>query len=92
MNNSTTAKLALALATGLSAVAYAVSPIDAVPDVIPVVGWLDDLGVLGLATAAVGGLVGWAFVGLERRGRVLEEKSTEKQPYEPLPVEVVKSL
>lgn len=27
---------------------YIVSPIDLVPDVIPVIGWLDDLGVLGL--------------------------------------------
>lgn len=34
----------------LLAVAYVVWPADLVPDV-PVVGWLDDLGVMGLATA-----------------------------------------
>lgn len=34
----------LAVAT----VAYVISPIDLVPDVIPVLGWLDDLGVLRL--------------------------------------------
>ena len=26
---------------------YVLSPIDFIPDVIPVVGWLDDIGVLG---------------------------------------------
>jgi uncharacterized membrane protein YkvA (DUF1232 family) len=33
--------------SGLLAVVYIVSPIDFVPDVFPIVGWLDDLGVLG---------------------------------------------
>jgi len=32
----------------LAGVLYVLSPIDAVSDFIPVVGWLDDLGVLGL--------------------------------------------
>ncbi len=31
---------------GLGAAAYAVMPFDAIPDVLPLVGWLDDLGVL----------------------------------------------
>ena len=30
----------------LAVVAYVVSPFDLIPDVIPVLGWLDDLGVL----------------------------------------------
>jgi uncharacterized membrane protein YkvA (DUF1232 family) len=34
---------------GLGAMAYVAMPFDAVPDVIPVVGWLDDLGVLSVA-------------------------------------------
>ncbi|RKG73384.1 DUF1232 domain-containing protein [Corallococcus terminator] len=34
---------------GLLAVLYFVSPVDAVPDFIPVFGWLDDLGVLSAA-------------------------------------------
>jgi uncharacterized membrane protein YkvA (DUF1232 family) len=34
----------------LVAIVYVVCPIDLIPDV-PVVGWLDDLGVMGLATA-----------------------------------------
>jgi uncharacterized membrane protein YkvA (DUF1232 family) len=34
---------------GFGALIYVVSPIDAVPDVIPVFGWLDDIGVLGIA-------------------------------------------
>jgi len=28
---------------------YAVFPMDLIPDVVPVVGWLDDMGVLSLA-------------------------------------------
>ncbi|HVG62529.1 MAG TPA: YkvA family protein [Hyalangium sp.] len=31
---------------GLLAVVYFLSPVDAVPDFIPILGWLDDLGVL----------------------------------------------
>lgn len=38
-------------AVAFVALIYAVLPIDLVPDVLPVVGWLDDIGVMGLATA-----------------------------------------
>ncbi|WP_224248570.1 YkvA family protein [Hyalangium gracile] len=34
---------------GLLAVLYFLSPVDALPDFIPVLGWLDDLGVLSAA-------------------------------------------
>lgn len=34
---------------GVLAVLYAVMPVDLVPDVVPVFGWLDDVGFLGLA-------------------------------------------
>jgi uncharacterized membrane protein YkvA (DUF1232 family) len=34
---------------GLLAVVYFLSPVDAVPDLIPILGWLDDLGVLSAA-------------------------------------------
>jgi uncharacterized membrane protein YkvA (DUF1232 family) len=33
------------------AVVYLIVPFDVVPDVIPVFGWLDDVGVLGFAAA-----------------------------------------
>ena len=35
------------------AVLYAVWPADFLPDILPVVGWLDDIGVLGLAVAFI---------------------------------------
>ncbi|MGA9520033.1 MAG: DUF1232 domain-containing protein [Myxococcaceae bacterium] len=38
---------------GVAALAYLVLPFDAVPDVIPVLGWLDDVGVLSAAALFV---------------------------------------
>jgi uncharacterized membrane protein YkvA (DUF1232 family) len=35
--------------TGLLAVLYFLSPVDVIPDVLPLLGWLDDLGVLSAA-------------------------------------------
>jgi len=40
--------------TGLWAVLYVASPIDLAPDFIPMLGWLDDAGVMGA--------VAWFFV------------------------------
>lgn len=33
---------------------YVVWPLDLIPDVAPVVGWLDDLGIMGLALGHLG--------------------------------------
>jgi uncharacterized membrane protein YkvA (DUF1232 family) len=51
----------------LGAIAYAVFPFDAIPDTIPVLGWLDDLGVLSIAVAAV-----WGDV--KRHSALLEQR------------------
>jgi uncharacterized membrane protein YkvA (DUF1232 family) len=42
----------------LLALVYLVSPVDAIPDVLPVVGWLDDIGVMSLAIAWMWKVVG----------------------------------
>lgn len=42
------------LAFFILAVAYILSPIDLVPDFIPIIGWLDDIGIGG-------GLLGASF-------------------------------
>ncbi len=38
---------------GILGVAYIVWPFDALPDLVPLVGWLDDLGVLAVLLAFV---------------------------------------
>lgn len=35
----------------MGAVAYVLLPIDLVPDLVPVIGWLDDIGAIGAALA-----------------------------------------
>ena len=36
---------------GVAAVAYVIWPFDLIPDAIPVLGWLDDVGILAAAAA-----------------------------------------
>lgn len=38
---------------GVLAIAYFLSPVDAVPDFIPMLGWLDDIGVLSAAAMSL---------------------------------------
>lgn len=58
---------AKALLYALLVLAYLVSPVDAVPDFIPVIGWMDDAGVLM-----------WTLRGLVREsGRFVEWERSE---------------
>ncbi|MBF6616495.1 MAG: DUF1232 domain-containing protein [Candidimonas sp.] len=43
---------AWAKTTIIAALGYFISPVDAIPDIVPVVGYSDDLGVLAAALAA----------------------------------------
>jgi len=42
----------------LAAVAYVIMPADAIPDIAPILGWLDDLGVMVLAFAYLSRVIG----------------------------------
>ena len=55
----------------LSALGYFISPIDAIPDIVPVAGYTDDLGVLVLALVAVGMFID-NNVKAKARGKILE--------------------
>ena len=48
----------------LAAVVYVISPVDLIPDAFPIVGWLDDMGVMSLAVAFM-----WKVVGRYREAR-----------------------
>lgn len=43
--------------TVYGALAYFISPIDAIPDITPVIGYVDDLGVLAAAVTAISSYV-----------------------------------
>jgi uncharacterized membrane protein YkvA (DUF1232 family) len=70
----------------LAAVLYVISPVDLIPDAFPIVGWLDDMGVMSLAVAWM-----WKVVGRYREAPQLasatrrderdeEERRDERSP------------
>jgi len=64
---------------GLFALVYLVFPFDLLPDVVPVVGWIDDLGLSALA-----------FVLLARAWQ--RYRGTPPSPEAQAPVEVVETI
>ena len=77
---------------GVLAIVYVVSPIDLIPDVIPVIGWLDDVGVIALvatwylkqitdhATRLRNPVLPAAMVTAEAGGRSLASPLSARQP------------
>ncbi|MGL4986606.1 MAG: YkvA family protein [Treponemataceae bacterium] len=45
------------LAVLIGAIIYVISPIDAIPDILPVVGWVDDIAVVGFVLFQLKSLV-----------------------------------
>ncbi|WP_160368796.1 YkvA family protein [Sphingobacterium humi] len=54
----------------IATIAYVVSPIDAIPDLIPVLGWVDDASIVGYAIAKLADEI-------ERYRKFKQLKSTE---------------
>ena len=52
-----------------------VSPVDLIPDAIPFVGWLDDIGVMSLAVAWM-----WRVVGRYREAPQVAARSGRSAP------------
>lgn len=42
------------------AIVYVISPVDALPDLMPILGWTDDISVIGLVLAVITMLVRWS--------------------------------
>lgn len=70
---------------------YLVVPVDLVPDLIPVVGWIDDVVVLmaGICATAVG-----SYLVRQRGARALEApgQGALEDAYEPLSPEEIRAL
>lgn len=49
------------------AVLYAVSPVDLIPDVAPIITWLDDAGLVALS-------IGWALSAVRKHAALTESK------------------
>jgi uncharacterized membrane protein YkvA (DUF1232 family) len=41
----------------VGAILYVVSPIDAIPDFLPIIGWIDDIAIVGLAMNKLSNLI-----------------------------------
>ena len=48
---------ALTLASIIGSIIYVISPFDAIPDIIPVLGWGDDMTVIGVVMASIAATV-----------------------------------
>jgi uncharacterized membrane protein YkvA (DUF1232 family) len=59
----------------LATIVYVVSPIDLIPDIAPIIGWLDDLGLAGVAMMYLA-----RVAGRYREASVLEQARPKAMP------------
>ena len=55
-------KIAVIIFLAILGVCYILSPLDLIPDFIPIVGWIDDLGVFGLLIKLFTKRIAWRVI------------------------------
>lgn len=60
------------LLVAIGAAAYGISPVDIIPDVVPVVGWADDVGVILTALAIIAKAQKIVYIKDEERAELVE--------------------
>jgi len=83
---------ALAVLAWFAQALYIIFPIDLIPDLIPIIGWIDDLvALVGLAATTV-----WMVRTVRDAGFrelfAFERDVIEAEPYEPIPRDVLRSM
>lgn len=86
--------LLLTVLAWVAQVLYFISPIDLVPDILPVVGWADDIlaFVVTLCVTGVGAYKLWQKRPQLDAGRQLEGARYGAEAYEPLSTDQIRAL
>jgi hypothetical protein len=90
----------VAMVAWVAQAAYVLFPFDLLPDLIPIIGWLDDL----VALVGLGATTVWVwrsvrdarfpelFANEPGRLRSSAGSTRESEPYEPIPADVIRSM
>jgi uncharacterized membrane protein YkvA (DUF1232 family) len=83
--------LVAAVVSSALLIMYVLSPIDLIPDFIPIIGWMDDVTLVILA-ASVGIFAMWEMNREKPEVAETPPEVPEPKPYEPIPAEKIKAL
>ncbi len=87
----------LAMVAWLAQAAYVLFPFDLIPDLIPIIGWVDDL----VALVGLGATTVWVWRTVrdaqfpelfQQENSRIATQSDEPATYEPIPADVIRSM